>query len=69
MEYRIFEAEHNSLKYRIEEDYPEIGAYLWVFKDGKDIMDYLQNDISICKSFALKHFGVPLDVWKEIKSD
>lgn len=69
MEYQIFEAEYKGLKFRIEEDYPEIGAYLYVFENGKCTNDYLQNTILECKEFALELFNVPMDIWQEIKTE
>ena len=68
MKVRIFEAQKDDLKLRIEEDYPEVGAYLFVNKGGKDIRDDLQNTIDDCKEIALKMFEIPLDFWHEVDS-
>ena len=38
---------------------------LWVYKDGKDTHDYLQDSLDKAKEFALSQFGVPLDSWVE----
>ena len=38
---------------------------LWVYKDGKDTHDYLQDTLIRAKEFALSQFGVPLDSWTE----
>jgi hypothetical protein len=32
MKYKIFEVEHDGRKFRIEEDYPHVGTYLYVYK-------------------------------------
>ena len=65
MEFKILETSHNGKNFKIEEDYPEVGVYLYVYDDGKCINDYLQNDIKTCKELALENFGVPLCSWKE----
>ncbi len=64
--YKTFNAEHNQLTYKIEEDIPEVGAYLYVFNNNSCVNDFLQNTIQDCKNFALDEFGVPLDKWVEI---
>lgn len=63
MNFKVFEAKHNSLAFKIEEDYSEVGAYLYVYEDGRCIRDYLQNDIDHCKEFAYKKYEVPIDKW------
>lgn len=67
MEFKIFEAKKNKLEFRIEEDLPEVGAYLYVFKDGKCIKDYLQNDVTICKTQAFEEYGILLNEWSKKK--
>ena len=64
--YKIYETEHEGIKLRIEESFPEVGAYLYVFKGKKCIKDFLQNNISVCKKFALEKYGVPINQWLEI---
>jgi hypothetical protein len=66
MKRRVIEAELNEYKFIIKEDKPEVGAYLFVYQNGVDIRDELQDDVEHCKRFALKHYNVPLDAWKEI---
>ena len=63
MEFKILEANYNGKKYRIEEDYPEVGSYLYVYEEEKCIKDYLQDDIATCKQIAFKDYKVPLDKW------
>lgn len=65
MEFRILETDYNGKKFRIEEDYPEVGTYLYVYEGEQCVKDYLQNDIEICKQIAFEYFGVPLDKWLE----
>jgi hypothetical protein len=64
MEFIIIETDYNGMKFRIEEDYPEVGAYLYVYEGEMCIKDYLQNDVEACKQIALEDFGVPLNKWK-----
>jgi hypothetical protein len=65
MEFRILETLHNGKVFKIEEDYPEVGVYLYVYEDDQCVNDYLQNDIETCKELAFEDFGVPLCSWKE----
>lgn len=54
----------------IEEDSPDIGAYLYVYNSHGDcIADYLQDDVDSCKRQACETFGVALNNWKEIVSN
>lgn len=64
--YIILEAEHNGRKFKIEEDLPDVGAYLYVFEGEECTRDDLQDTIEICKQVAFKQFGVPLDIWKVV---
>ena len=63
MNFKIFETNYNGKKFRIEEDYSEIGVYLYIYEDGKCIRDYLQNDIETCKQIAFDDYKVPVDKW------
>ena len=52
----------------IEEDSPEIGAYLYVHDTkGNCIADYLQDDVDSCKMQAYEIFGVAPNSWKTKK--
>ena len=62
--FRIYESLQDNRLFRIEEDYLEVGVYLYVFENGKCIKDYLQNDINTCKSIALEDYSVPINSWK-----
>ncbi len=63
MEFKILETEFNGKRFKIEEDYPEVGVYLYVFDEDKCIKDYLQNSIEVCKQIAFRDFGVPMESW------
>ena len=63
MEFKVFRAEHNGLRFEIEEDLPLVGAYLYVFEGETVLYDFLQNTIDICKEQALEEFSVPQDAW------
>ena len=60
---------YNNMKFIIKNDFPEIGAYLYVFEKGKCIADYLQDDSFSCKEVALEEYGVPMDIWQESEDD
>lgn len=61
----MLKAIFNGLEFVIEEDNPVVGAYLYVYRDGNCIYDYLQNDIKMCVRFAFEDFDVPEDIWVE----
>ena len=67
MNLKTFKIEHNGLSFKIEEDYPEVGTYLYVFKNNKCIKDYLQNTVLDCKEIAFEQYGVPINNWEEVK--
>ena len=64
MDFKILEAEHEGRLFRIEEDLPEVGAYLLVYEDGRCVKDFLQVGIDKCKREALGKYGVAQDKWK-----
>jgi hypothetical protein len=68
MIFKVYEVTQNNTIFRIEEDYPEVGVYLYVFENGKCIKDYLQDNIEECKLFALKEYNIPIGNWK-LKSE
>ena len=61
--FNIYESTQGNYTFRIEEDYPEVGVYLYVYEVGHCIEDYLQNDIDTCKAIALEEYNVPIDSW------
>ena len=66
MEFRIYEARQDNIIFRIEEDYPEVGAYLYIIENGKCIKDFLQNSIESCQSIAFEEYNIPKTRWKLI---
>jgi hypothetical protein len=64
MKNKTLEAYHENLRFVIEEDFPEVGAYLYVFQNNKCIRDYLQNDVETCQEEAFDIFGVPISHWR-----
>lgn len=67
MRFREFEANHAERNFRIVEDRPEVGSYLYVYEGGECISDFLQNDIESCMQMALEDYKVPIESWVEIK--
>ncbi len=65
MSFKTLEAEYQGRTYRIEEDYPEVGVYLYVYENDQCVNDYLQNNIDTCKELAFEKFEVPLCSWEE----
>mgnify|MGYP001799522492 FL=1 len=67
MEYRKFKAQHGEFTFLLEEDFPEVGVYMYISKAGRGFRDELQNNIDLCKEQAYEEYGVPLDAWEEVK--
>jgi hypothetical protein len=65
---RFYETTFQDKLFRIEEDNPEVGVYLYVYEDSKCIYDYLQDSIKDCMEFADEEFGVPINSWSEKSS-
>ena len=57
---------YGNRRFIIEEDLPEVGAYLYIYDDNKCIYDCLQDNIEICKEVAFESYHVPFDSWKKI---
>jgi len=68
MEFKILKASCKNWEFKIEEDYPEVGVYLYVFKNGECIRDTLQNDVETCKEIAFEDYQLPFDAWEEEKT-
>lgn len=64
MKFKILEASYKGKKFRIEEDYPEVGVYLYVYEGENCVENHLQNDIETCKQIALEKYEVPLKNWQ-----
>jgi hypothetical protein len=62
----MLKAQHNDLEFVIEEDHPNVGAYLYVYQGGKCVRDFLQNDEAMCIEIAFENYGVPRELWSEI---
>ena len=62
----IFKSDTN--RFIIEEDFPEVGAYLYVYDGDKCIYDSVQENIQSCKQVAFDEFSIPMDKWQEINS-
>jgi hypothetical protein len=65
-----------SLRAEIEEDYltsltpnvpNQVAYYLYIYKDGKNTHDYLQDTVEIAMEQAHEQFGVPLDAWEKVE--
>ena len=66
MDFKVYQTVRDYTVFRIEEDYPEVGAYLYIIENGKCLKDYLQDSIEVCKSLALEEYGIPVDSWNLI---
>lgn len=66
MEYKKYAAFFANKKFIIEEDNPDVGFYLYVYKDNVCLKDYLQDSLIMAKENAFEEYGVPIDIWKEI---
>ncbi len=60
-------AKVNDRIFIIEPDLPEVGAYLRIYENDKDVADYLQNSVQDCIDFAQEEFGVLTDAWSEME--
>ena len=67
----ILEQCYKGLRFRIEEDEPSVGFYLYVYNDdGWCEADYLQDTLVACKEFSFEEYRVPMDAWREeVKED
>jgi len=68
--FKSFVATSGGFTFKIEENLPDVGFYLYVFKNGKCIRDDDQDTLQACKEVALEMYGVPMDAWREeVKED
>lgn len=64
-----FNSKYDNRTFIIDEDLPGVGFYVYAYdRDGKNIHDFLQDDLDMAKRCALDEFGVPLDSWTEVKT-
>lgn len=68
MELRTFIVKKDKELFKIEEDYPEVGAYLYVIKDDICIYDSLQNDYKACMELAYELYGILENEWIILRS-
>ena len=61
--FNVYKTVRGNHVFKIEEDYPEVGVYLYVYENEHCIKDYLQNDIETCKALALEEYNVPINSW------
>ncbi|VDH03394.1 hypothetical protein [Bergeyella zoohelcum] len=66
MKYRIYIVEKKGVIYRIEEDYPEVGCYFYVIKNGRIIYDSLQDNVKLCMEIAEEEYGILESEWIEM---
>lgn len=64
---QILKAAHEGRSFRIEEDKPGIGWYLYVSEEGRCTHDHLQDTLVRAKAKARSQYGVPEDAWIEEK--
>jgi hypothetical protein len=64
---RLESFNNKGLRFLIEGEYPDIGAYLYIYEGDKCIRDEIQDTIEICKDVAFEDYKVPLDSWIEVK--
>lgn len=64
--YKKHIAYYKGFTYRIEEDLPDVGWYLYRDdENGDNTHDYLQDNLEIAVSFAESEFGIPKENWDE----
>jgi hypothetical protein len=63
MKFKKLISYYGDKKYLIEEDLPEVGAYLYVYEGDKCVFDHLQDNIEICIRLAYEEYAVPTDSW------
>jgi hypothetical protein len=68
MEFKKYIAYHEGFLFIIDEDWPGVGAALYILKNKKVLFDYFQNIIQICKEQANDEYGVPLESWAELNN-
>lgn len=63
--FTVLTAELEGYKYRIEEDLPEVGWYIYCYdSNGKLTHDYIQDTEEFAKEFCLEKFGLAKNQWK-----
>lgn len=67
--YRKYIAIVGDSRYFIEEDRPEVGWYLHVYKDGLGVADHRQDSFEAVVAQAADEYGVPSESWEEVQKD
>jgi len=63
VKYSTCTVEHEGRKFVIEEQHQTEGAYLLIYESGICSEDHHQDNVQMCKEYALEEFGVPLYSW------
>lgn len=69
--FKILECKFGDKRFKIEEDLPDVGWYLYVYDlNGKCIADHLQDDFETIIDFAFEEYQIPKTNWidSEIRS-
>jgi len=69
--FKILECKFGDKRFKIEEDLPNVGWYLYVYDlSGKCIADHLQDDFETIIDFAFEEYQIPKTNWvdSEIRS-
>lgn len=64
--YSVLNYFQDGFRYRIEEDNPDVGWYIYVYdKEGNCIADHLQDSKQMAVSFCKEKYNIPEDNWEE----
>ncbi len=66
MEFKKHIAYNNNFTFIIDEDFPNVGAAIYICENYKVIKDYFQKSVQICKEQAFEEYGVPIEDWEEL---
>ena len=64
--FETYIAQKDDTIFKIVEDLPGVGWYLYVFRDGQCLYDFEQDTLQDCQEEALDEFGVPLTSWENL---
>lgn len=63
--FRSLVAEYKGFTYKIEEDLPDVGWYLYQYDaSGRCTHDSLQDNLAMVMVYAEEEFGIPQSAWK-----
>lgn len=67
IKYKELECRFGDYRFKIEEDLPDIGWFLYVYDlNNKCIADYLQDNLESVVDFAFEEYQVPKNSWIEV---